>query len=75
MWAMGNVENDPPPRRGRTLRVLLGTAPGLERFLLATVPAVIVGTVAAFLFGGWIGFGLAMATMAIVVAASRGVVR
>ncbi len=62
------------PRR-RTLSVLLGTAPGLERFLLAVVPAMVVFGLGVFLFGVWVGFGLAMATLSIVVAVSRGLSR
>ncbi len=63
-----------PPRR-RTLAILLGTAPGLERFLLAIVPSMVVFGLGVFLFGVWVGFGLAMATLSIVVAVSRGASR
>jgi hypothetical protein len=57
------------------LRVLLGTAPGLERFLLASVPAIVVGAVAGWFLGPWVGLGLALATLGIVIAASSGMSR
>jgi len=42
----------PPPRqRSRLMRLLLGTAPGLEGFLLAAVPAIAAGGLAVGLLG------------------------
>ena len=55
------------------MRVLLGTAPGLERVLLASVPSLIVGALSGWAFGAWIGLGLGLATMAILVVLSKGI--
>jgi hypothetical protein len=57
------------------LQVFLGTAPGLERFLLAIVPAFVVGALGRWAFGSWVGLALGLATLAIVVLASRGIDR
>jgi len=61
------------PGRRSWLRILTGTRPGLERFLLAWFPALLAGTLGYFLFGGWAGLGLALAVLVLVVVLSRGV--
>ena len=51
---------DEPERKRGLGRVLLGTAPGLERFLLATVPALIAGSLGYYWGGGWVGLGVGL---------------
>ena len=61
---------DAPPPRG-IWAVLLGTAPGLERLLLASVPALIAGSLVFFWVSGWAGLATGFAVLAIGIAVSR----
>jgi hypothetical protein len=57
-------------RRG-LLSLLTGTRPGLERFLLASVPALTVGAVGAALFGRWVGLAAGAVTLAAIMLLAR----
>src|SRR5262245_57092418 len=59
-------------RRG-LVSVVTGTRPGLERFLLASVPALTLGAVSAALFGRVAGLAVALVTLAVVMFLSRNV--
>ena len=61
----------PPPSRRGILAVLLGTGPGLERFLLASVPAIVIGSLAGYAFGAWAGFATGFAVLAAGIALSK----
>lgn len=52
---------DPLPPRPRWLRVLLGTAPGLEGVLLGLLPAVVVGGLLATTVSRPLGIGVGVA--------------
>ena len=67
------MDDPKPPRRRRRLRaILLGTEPGLERLLLAIVPAVVAGSVAFFLLGPVPALAAGVLVLAIVVASPWG---
>ena len=59
-----------PPPRG-FWAVLLGTAPGLERFLLASVPALVAGSLVFVWVGPWTGLATGIASLVLGVALSR----
>ena len=70
------MADDPaPPRRRGFWAVLLGTAPGLERLLFASVPAIIAGSLALYWVNGWVGGGVGLSVLAIGVLAARRVGR
>jgi hypothetical protein len=52
-------------------RVLTGTAPGLEWFLFASVPAIVAGSIGYFVLGPWPGVGVGVAILALGVVALR----
>jgi hypothetical protein len=60
-----------PPIRKGLVSVVTGTRPGLERFLLASVPALTVGAVGAALFGRGIGLSAGVLTLVGVMLAAR----
>jgi hypothetical protein len=68
----GNESAGKEFRRG-LVSVVTGTRPGLERFLLASVPALTLGAVGAALFGRIAGLSIALVTLAVVMVLSRNV--
>jgi hypothetical protein len=69
----------PPPADGAAgkeirrglLAVVMGTRPGLERFLLASVPALTLGAIGMAVFGRVVGLAVALVTVVVVVLATR----
>lgn len=59
------------PKNRPILSFFTGTRPGLESLLFATVPALVVGSVAYFLLGGWAGLGIGVATLVLVARLAR----
>lgn len=57
--------------RGGLVSVVTGTRPGLERFLLASVPALTLGAVCAALFGRVVGLAAGVLTLVGVMLAAR----
>ncbi len=66
---------DPEVERRGWKRVLLGTAPGLERFLMASVPAIVLGSIAYFTLGRWPGLAIGIGVLAVGMAIARGMTR
>ena len=60
-----------PPRKRTILSFFTGTRPGLEGLLFATVPALIAGSVAYFVLGGWAGLGIGFAVLLVVARLAR----
>jgi hypothetical protein len=62
-----------PPEKPSLLRVLLGTAPGLERFLLAAAPAIVAAGLAIGVvqLPALVGVGIGFAVFAVVLIATR----
>lgn len=53
------------------MAILLGTAPGLERLLLASVPALVVGSLVFFWVGPWPGLLAGLGALALGVVLTR----
>jgi hypothetical protein len=67
------VPPPPPPKKRGLLAVLVGTAPGLERFLLAAVPSIAAAGVAIGVaqLPALLGVGIGFMVFAIVLVATR----
>ena len=48
----------PPVERRRILRFWTGTRPGLERMLLASVPALVLGVIVSRYTNGYVGYAV-----------------
>jgi uncharacterized membrane protein len=68
------VTDEKPPPRG-LLAILLGTAPGLERMLLSSVPALVVGSLVFFWAGSWPGLFAGLGALALGIVLTRRVGR
>ena len=61
------------PRPRPILSFFTGTRPGLESLLLATVPALVAGSVGYFLLGGGAGLAFGLLTLLVVARLARGI--